>query len=180
MEQVGEQGELKLGETFSVRNLLYLTLIESSNRAAFALTEKMGIDKFITLMNFKADRLSLENTHFEDSTGLSYQSYSNVKDILQLTNYLYNNYPLFSEIISIKEKALYSEDGTLHHKMKNTNELIGKYDIIGGKTGWTQIARGCLMVIREDKETGGYSIYIILGSEDRFKETEFIINQTNL
>src|SRR3989344_3964930 len=44
MDQVGEQGELKGGQTLSVKNLLYIMLIESSNKSAFALSEVIGND----------------------------------------------------------------------------------------------------------------------------------------
>src|SRR3989344_2635966 len=53
MAQEGEQGNLKEGEVLSVKNLLYISLIESSNRASFALSEVVGADEFIILMNNK-------------------------------------------------------------------------------------------------------------------------------
>lgn len=181
MSQIGEQGNLKAGEVLSVKDLLYITLIESSNRSAKALAELVGTDKFTDLMNEKAKNLNLLNTHFEDSTGLDPKSYSTVNDLAKLSEYLFFNYPLFGEIISLKEFDLYSENGTFHHKLINTNKLLGEIPgIIGGKTGWTDEAQGCFMIIQRDSKSGSYIVHIILGSEDRFSAMKELINKINL
>ncbi len=180
MSQEGEQGNLKAGQILSVKNLLYIMLIESSNKAAYALADVMGTEQFIVLMNFDAQKISLKNTHFQDSTGLDPKSYSTAKDLAKLSEYLFENYTLFKEIINLKEYDLYLDDGTLHHKLINTNELLGINNIIGGKTGFTDSAKGCLMVIQNSPQRGDYIIHIVLGAQNRFLEIQKIINWTNL
>lgn len=168
MSQVGEQGDLKEGQMLSIKNLLYITLIESSNKAAFLLSEVIGEDNFILLMNANAKALGLPNTHFADTTGLDSASYSTTEDVAKLSGYLFFNYPLFREIVSLKEYNLYLPDGSFHHKLINTNQLLGQIDgLVGGKTGWTNIAKGCFMAIEKNKD-GNYVIYVVLGAEDRF------------
>ncbi len=182
MLQEGEQGDLKLGQVLSVKNLLYIALIESSNRAAYALSEVVGTDKFVELMNSDAQKMGLINTHFEDSTGLNQKSYSTAEDLFLLSKYLFENYPLFKEIVNLKEYDLYLDDGTFHHKLINTNKLLGDSDIIGGKTGWTDSAKGCFMVIQDSPATsrpGDYLINIVLGAEDRFAEMKNMISWIN-
>lgn len=177
--ELGEQGDLKLGEILSVKNLLYITLMESSNRAAKALSEVMGTDGFIILMNEKARAIGLLNTHFQDATGLNPDSYSSAQDIAILSNYLFKNYPLFREIVSLKEYNLYLDNGFFHHKLVSTNRLLGEIGgVVGGKTGWTNISRGCFMMIQK-KLDGSYFVYVILGAEDRFLEMEKLISLTN-
>ena len=177
MAQEGEQGVLKAGEVLSVKNLLYISLIESSNRAAFALSEIMGPDKFIALMNETGQRIGLTNTNFQDSTGLDPASYSTSEDLVKLTRYLFENYSLFREIISYKEFDLYLPNGQFHHKLENTNKFLNQVQgVIGGKTGWTNFSKGCFMVIQEDPQNKNYLIYIILGAQDRFLEMENLIN----
>jgi len=44
--------------------------------------------------------------------------------------------------------------------------------ILGGKTGWTLQARGCLLLVVESPQQDGYIVNVILGSEDRFGEME--------
>ncbi len=177
MAQEGQQGALKAGQILSVKDLLYITLVESSNRSAYALSEVMGTQRFINVMNETAQRLELENTHFADSTGLSAQSYSTAEDIAKLTKYLFQTYPIFSQIINTKEYDLYLPNGQLHHKLLSTNKLLGVMpEIIGGKTGWTNEAKGCFMVIEKSPETGNYIISVVLRSDDRFTEIKNIID----
>lgn len=180
MDQEGEQGNLEEGEVLSVKNLLYITLIESSNKAAKALSEVMGTDKFVDLMNEKAKEMGLQNTHFEDSTGLDEKSYSTSVDLAKLSGYLFENYPLFREIIKLKEFDLYLSNGVFHHKLINTNKLLGQVSgVMGGKTGWTDSAKGCFMLIQEGQKDKNYLIYVILGAEDRFLEMQKLINFIN-
>ena len=180
MAQEGEQGNLKLGEALSVKNLLYITLIESSNRAAYAISEDIGEDKFILLMNNYSEKLGLKNTHFQDSSGLNSKSYSTAMDLAKLSAYLFENYPLFREIISLKEFDLYLDNGQLHRKLISTNKFLGEVNgIIGGKTGWTSEAKGCFMVVEKNNGSSDYTIHIILGAEDRFLEMQKLINWVN-
>lgn len=176
MAQEGEQGVLKLGQEFSAKSLLYTTLMESNNRSAYALSEFMGVDTFIGLMNDNAKQLGLDDTHFHDATGLDARSYSTAKDIARLSGYLFENYPLFKEIISLKEYDVSMYGGAFHHRAINTNELLGQNNIIGGKTGFTPEAQGCFMVIQASSAKGNYIISIVLGSQDRFAEMRNIID----
>jgi len=170
MEQDGNQGSLRPGEVFSAKDLLYMILLESSNRAAYALSEVIGNELFVVKMNRKAMELGLRNTYFEDVTGLSPNSYSSAEDVALLSKHLFSTYPLFKDIIGAREMNFYLPDGTFHHRGVNTNQLLGVNSIIGGKTGWTNAARGCLMVIQQNVGSDAYTIYVVLGAEDRFWE----------
>ncbi len=177
MMQEGEQGALKQGEVLSVKDLLYITLIESSNRSAYTLSEVMGAKNFIDAMNATAQRLELDNTHFTDSTGLSPQSYSSAENIAKLTKHLFQTYPIFNQIINTKEYNLYSTNGQLHHTLISTNKLLGVVpEVIGGKTGWTNKAKGCFVVVVQSPQTGNYIVHVVLGSDDRFLEIKNIID----
>lgn len=179
--QSGEQGDIEKGEVLSVENLLYIMLIESSNKAAFALSEILGKDEFVKLMNLRARELGLENTHFKDSTGLDPLSYSTAGDLAKLSAYLFDNYPLFSKIVSLKEFNLYLPNGRFHHKLINTNRLLGQLPgVVGGKTGWTSFSKGCFMVIQKDPQSKDYLIHVILGAEDRLAEMEKLIDFINV
>lgn len=183
--QEGEQGLLEAGQTLSVRNLLYITLIESSNDAAYALAEIIGTDRFLSLMNTAAKNIGLKNTYFVDATGLDSGSYSSVSDLKILAEYLLKNYPLDWGVTSIKELDLYFSNGQLHHRLMNTNQLLGVIPgIVAGKTGWTTEAKGCFIVVRQNQQKDGFIINIVLGSDDRDYDMEKMINwvddKTNL
>ena len=175
MLQEGQQGDLKQGQVFSVKDLLRITLMESSNKSAFALAESMGIDAFVRRMNERALTLGMADTNFKDVTGLNDESYSTTRDLAMLSRYLLEHYPLFKEIIKTKEVNLYLPDSTLHHKLTNTNQLLGQMDIVGGKTGFTKIAGECFMVVQENAGASEYSIHIILGSENRIENMKKLI-----
>jgi len=72
IDTFGIAGEFKEGEIFSVKDLLYILLVESSNDAAEALAEKIGRENFVSLMNQKAQKLGMENTVFLNPSGLDF------------------------------------------------------------------------------------------------------------
>ena len=61
------------GDVLSVRELLMATLISSGDDAAYTLAEHLGgaagVDGFVAQMNREAERLGLEDTHFENPVG---------------------------------------------------------------------------------------------------------------
>lgn len=178
--QEGIQGALKQEDVMSVKDLLYIMLIESSNQAAYALAETKGENNFVELMNDEAKKLGLENTHFADSTGLSPDNYSTSEDLTKLTKYLLKNYPIITEISRTKEIDLYKQDASFYGKLVNTNELLGEIpDIVGGKTGFTTNAKGCLLLVLNNHRSGNYLIYVILGADDRFGEMKKLIDWVN-
>ena len=175
------------GDTLKVKELIPIMLIESSNDAAFALTKVIGEEGFLDLMNFKAKELGLTNTHFYNPTGVDPEArsmpqdqinYSTASNIAQLTKNLIFNQPEFLEIVYKKEYPLYKE-GKMVSTLKNTNELIGEIpEVIGGKTGSTDRAGECLMVIMklDDSRENEYAIGVILNSKDRFNDMKTLLN----
>jgi D-alanyl-D-alanine carboxypeptidase (penicillin-binding protein 5/6) len=183
VEQEEENGNLKVGEILKVKDLLHIMLIESSNDAAFALSEIIGEEGFVDLMNLKAKDMGLFNTQFFNPTGLDPDdpskptNYSTAQDLVKLVEYLLKNHPEIVEILEKKEYPLYLENGVLHHTLKNTNELLGEISgLIGGKTGYTERAGGCLIEILKGRKPGTYLITVILNSPDRFEEMGKLIN----
>jgi len=166
----GVRGDLKPDELITVRSLLSIMLIDSSNDAAFALAKKRA--DFISLMNKKAKELGLANTHFSNSDGLDEPgNYSSALDIKKIFSYLVNTYPEAFEILKIKNMVVYSADGKIEHRLKNTNELLGKVDEVEvGKTGYTDEAGGSLILLTKNN-----IITVVLGSPDRFSESEKLI-----
>lgn len=177
VSQEGDAGKLIVGESISVKNLLFALLIESSNDVAFALAENINLKQFIEKMNLKAAELGMLNTNFVNATGLNgSENYSTIEDLVKLMRYIIWKQPQILEISSKNSVEILNEDGTLHHISVNTNELLGKISgIIGGKTGFNEEALGCLILVLKN-ENQEYSINIILGSPDRFSEMENLIN----
>lgn len=176
--------DLTIGEKLSVENLLYIMLLESSNDAAFALTNPIGEKGFVELMNFYAKDIGLENTFFINPTGLEPdnpkepKNYSNAKDLSNLAKYILEKHPRIFEFTAKQNRTIINENGSVHHFIQeNTNKLLAEIpEIIGGKTGWTPEAGECLLVVLNDPDTGDYYINIVLGAKDRFTEMRKIIN----
>lgn len=183
-EGAAEYEGLKEGEEFSVETLLNIMLIESSNDAAYAITELIGQEAFIDLMNLQAEKLGLRNTHFFNSTGLDLdgrqiRNVSTGRDLVELSKYIFKKYPQVFEITRKNSYRVLNPDGSLRHFIsKNTNELLEEFpQIIGGKTGLTLSSGGCLLLVLEGSE-GSYFITAVLGSRDRFEETKKLIDLT--
>ena len=155
-------GDLRPGDNLFARSLVYKMLIESDNDSAFALSEFLGEDPFVDLMNIYSDNIGLKNTFFSNPTGLE-KNTSTAKDLVQLAKYVMENYPQIFEI-------------TTYQPDRNTNKLLREIPgIIGGKTGWTPEAKGCLLLVLDNPENKSYFINVVLGSEDRFSDMKKII-----
>lgn len=187
IDQREDFGKLEEGKTFQVKYLLYPLLLESSNDAAFALANDyngMTEEKFIELMNLEAQKISLKNTYFADSTGLDPKkpnkeiNYSTAMDLIKLSKELLKK-PLIWEILSTPKFSGYGPE------LINTNELLfdssisWRPQIIGGKTGETPQAKGCLLLVLRAPKNKGYLINVILGTSDRFGEMKKLVDWLN-
>lgn len=137
-------------------DLFYKMLVWSDNEA----TEKLVVD--VEKLNQKAKDLGLKKTHFVDATGLEPGNVSTATDLVLL----------FKEVL--KNKNLVKILSTKKYKnLENTNELLDLPGVIAGKTGFTDEAGQCLILV-----TNKY-ITVVLGAEDRFVESEKLINLFN-
>ncbi len=179
---VDQGGDFNAGEVFTVDTLLHAMLIMSDNSAAFALAEKMGTDKFVSLMNQKAKDIGLSDTYYSNSVGYGTENHSSVKDMVKLAKYIYENKPSIFQISITPEANIYNLNGTLHHKIKSTDLLFAdssvswKDQIIGSKTGTNDPAGECLVLLIKSPDGKGYIINVILKSEDRFGEIKNLVN----
>lgn len=171
---------LNEGETLMIKDLISIALIESSNDAAYALAELVTEERFVDLMNIYAKNLNLKRTVFIDSTGLGdlngEDNYSTAEDLALFSLYFLEKYPEVFKITSNPEYKILRPGGEIRHIAQNTNLLLLEYpEIIGGKTGWTPRAGGCLILILKN-DTGGYLVNVILGANDRFEEMRKLID----
>lgn len=173
----GHKMGLKNGEKMAVRDLLYGLLVSSGNDAAEVLAANYpgGRENFVSAMNRLADDIGLEDSNFRNPVGFDeYLHFSTAKDLVKAAIYAIKN-PVFSEIVSTRETKVMSVDGKIVHKLDNINELLGKVPgVIGVKTGWTVNAGEALVTLIE---RGGHKVMLsVLSSDDRFGETEKLIN----
>lgn len=173
---IGKAIHLKSGEQVTFKNMLYGLLLESGNDAAYALAENYpgGYNAMVSAMNEKAMNLGIRDTSFRNVSGVDeFGHETTVHDLAVLTAAAMKN-PQFSEVVGTKEKEIESLDGTVIHKLSNTNELLGVVPgVLGVKTGTTELAGESLVT---DIERDGHRIILVmLGSQDRFGETKKLI-----
>lgn len=166
----GSQIWLEVGEQMSVNDLLKAVIIASANDACTLLGEYIaGSDSgFVDMMNKRAKELGLENTHFENCTGLDDS----------VTNHYSCAYDLAVIACEVMKHDLVKDYSTIwldylrngKTELNNTNKLINKYNgITGLKTGTTSNAGFCLCATAT--RDGLSLVSVVLGadtSEDRF------------
>jgi D-alanyl-D-alanine carboxypeptidase (penicillin-binding protein 5/6) len=185
IEKNGQSIELIEGEKITVKNLFYGLLVASGNDAALVLAQNYpgGEKSFIEAMNQKAQKLNLQSTYFANPTGLDSDkennlltdfSYTTALDLAHLATYALKNEEL-KQIVSTVQTTVSDITGNRSHKLDNINELLNRLPGMKGlKTGWTDEAGECLVGYTE--RNGHGIITVILGSEDRFGETEKLTN----
>jgi len=187
VEQPEDLGKLVAERIFPVKYLLYPLLMESSNDAAFSLAndyDGMTGEKFVTLMNSAAQKLNLNDTFFVNPSGLDPETktpetkinYSTASDLAKLTKELLKK-PLIWEILSTPRYNFYGPE------LLNTNELLGEIpEIVGGKTGYTYTAGGCMVLVTIAPKDAGFLVNVILGTDGhngRFGEMKKLANWLN-
>lgn len=144
-EAVGIEGSsmyLQEGEVLTVQELLYGLMLRSGNDAATALAIYCGgtVEGFAELMNDKAHRLGLEDTHFTNPHGLDAPGhFSTARDMATLAAYAMEN-PIFAQTVSTKTVHIGSR------VLQNHNKLLWQVEGADGvKTGFTK-ASGRILV----------------------------------
>lgn len=165
------------GEQITVENLLYGALIQSGNDAAWAIAEHFdgGVEKFVAAMNAKAGELHLENTHFTNPVGYDDPNHKmSAIDLTRLAAYALTNKTI-AKIVAIPQITISDIAHTRFHPLTNVNALLGKIPGVAGiKTGWTEEAGENLVTLVE--RSGHRVILVVLKSQNRFSDTEQLIN----
>jgi D-alanyl-D-alanine carboxypeptidase (penicillin-binding protein 5/6) len=112
-------------------------------------------------MNAKATALGLRTTHFTNPTGLSEAGlYSSAYDLALAAAYLESHYTGLASIAAMPAMTI---QATATHKaftLVNLNKLLRTYPgAYGLKTGWTEIALGCLITA---SSRGGHRLLAVL------------------
>lgn len=167
------------GETYSLEELLFGLMLVSGNDAAEVLAMHFpgGRKAFVTAMNEKARSLGVLDTHFSNPTGLQGDGdqYTTAQDLLIITSYAIERFPLFNEVVQTYEKILpYSQRHKALYLYNETNLLTSYPGVKGVKTGFTPEAGLCLITYLEYK--GHKIIGVMLGSSNRRQEMRELLN----
>jgi D-alanyl-D-alanine carboxypeptidase (penicillin-binding protein 5/6) len=169
LDQEGNVGYFYVGEKISRDDILKASLVASSNDAIYLLAKTYSLEKFVSLMNQKAQEWKMTQTSFVDPTGLG-KNLSTAKDLFAMLTKIYSETP---EIFSFTRLAKVDINGKI---LWTTNLLLPKYSsiIVGAKTGYKETAGENLVLILKFDNSPFIGV-ILLDSKDRFDDAEKII-----
>ena len=157
------------GDVLSARELLMASMISSGDDAAYALAEHVGngsVERFVGMMNEKAEEMGLEDTSFENPVGFDARDHhTSARDLATMTAVAMRN-PAFREMVSTEYATILTPYREI--PLTNTNELLFAYPpATGVKTGTTPAA-GESLVSSAASGDEQYAFVILDAGEDRF------------
>lgn len=194
---------LQPGDRMSIRDALYCALMASDNFAAEALCQHVGgkimqmtnaggspFGAFVGQMNALAAKLGMSRTRFTNPHGLDIGSpgYSTAADLARLTMHAISKGG-FNFFVSQQQRKVgyFSGGGQKSFIVKNTNELLGRSEIDGVKTGTTNLAGPCLIITAPRpatvvKQADGSTlvvphrlVVVELAASDRFNQAQQLL-----
>lgn len=177
---------LMAGDTMTLHQALHILLIKSANDVAMLIAENVGgsVEGFVKLMNEEAKAIGATNTCFQNPHGLTQENhYTTAYDLYLIFNAAME-YDLFQEIIHMSEyqTTFYDKAGAEKKlNIKSTNRFFkgdftapDKVTVIGGKTGTTNAAGHCLILMTRDINGNPYISVILRSTSSDVLYTEMI------
>lgn len=176
-----EYASLEKNDRLTMEELLTEMMLESDNGASVAVAEHMAVTvpRFSQRMNERATALGAVRTRFQNPSGLPDIGHiSTARDMMKITRAAWS-LPNFRRIVGLRQHMVQFQS---HHSAPweavNTNRLLGEYTgMVGIKTGWTELAGGCLAGAAE--RDGITLISIVMNSLDgdtRFSDTAALLD----
>ena len=171
----GSKSFIEVGKMIKLEDLLKGMIIQSGNDASVALAEHVAGSEgtFVLFMNDYAQQIGMENTRFENASGLPHDDqYTTAKDMALLSSAMIRDFPVYYEWYSQKEFTYNNITQTNRNKLLFTDSTVD-----GLKTGWTQKAGYCL--VTSANRVDMRLISVVLGSVSpaiRTSETEKLLD----
>ncbi len=175
-------------EKITVNDLIKAMMIISSNKAAMALANHIGQDKFVELMNNMAKQLEMTQTSYAEPTGLSFLNQSSPADLKKLMKYIVSEYPNLLLIAQNSEDKIQGKNPNVVHELTNINYIAHQpqflkdlgITFLGGKTGFTDEALqtfcGLFLVpSKRANEEPRRILVVVLGTPDRYNDIENLL-----
>lgn len=184
---------IKKGDSMTLDQALHILLIYSANDVAMLIADNVGgsVEGFVDLMNEEAARLGATNTHFMNPHGLTEDDhyttaydlylmfneamkYESITQIMHMNSYdtVYKDAAGGDKELSVKSTNLY---------LRDTVAAPSNVTVIGGKTGTTNAAGHCLILLSKDTSGQSY-ISVIMRSatkDDLYIKMTELLNEIN-
>ncbi|MBP9773264.1 MAG: D-alanyl-D-alanine carboxypeptidase [Candidatus Peribacteraceae bacterium] len=175
----GSSIDLRTGMQFKLEDLLTAMMLPSANDVAYSLAVHHGktVKQFVAMMNDRARSLGLTKTHFSNPAGLDdVNQYATPRDLAWLTLAALRK-PEFQTLVSTKEAKVENKEGA-SFLLRNTNEILhSQPNVFGVKTGTTDNARECLIVLFTQNRRS-YAL-VLLGSKDRYTDALQVMKEVS-
>lgn len=176
----GGHTRLRRGEMVRLEDLLHMSLMCSDNVATRVLVRESGLtlEEFLARMNRHSVELGLAHTRFVECTGLDERNVSNAEDCARMLKAAAAE----PKIQGIMTTATYTfRSATRPHSLVNTNRLLvyGRYDVLGGKTGYINEAGYCFATWVRSQ--GRELVAVVLGAPTaatRFADVVRLVQRT--
>ncbi|MES2072487.1 MAG: D-alanyl-D-alanine endopeptidase [Pseudomonadota bacterium] len=146
-KEKGTGSRLRIGAKLSRADMLHIALMSSENRAASALGRNYpgGLPAFVAAMNAKAAQLGMTDTHYVDSSGLSFHNVASARDLVKLVNAAYLH-PVIRQYSTDSKYVV--EPGGRPLQYSTSNHLVANpaWEIGLQKTGYIAEAGRCLVM----------------------------------
>lgn len=140
---------MQVGDTMSADDVMKGLLLFSGNDTAYMIADNVAgsAEKFADMMNAKAKELGANNSHFVTANGLHDDNhYTTAYDLSLITKAAFEN-DWEREIMGLADASI--EINGAKVLLENRNLGLGRNGNIGGKTGLTNAAGGCLAAVYE-------------------------------
>lgn len=167
----GSSMGLQVGDTVSYHDLLYGMMLASGNDAANTAAIAIGgsVSSFVELMNERAQKIGLSNTHFVTPSGLDADMhYTTAYELAIITKEALSN-QYFADAAASQSARLYYGNPPYNRTLTNHNKLLKMYDdIVGVKTGFTKKSGRCL--VSASKKDGKFVIAVTLNDSNDWSD----------
>ena len=169
---------LQPGDTMTMDQALHALLMQSANDAAVMIAENIGgsVEGFAEMMNEKAKSIGATGCNFVNPHGLTADGHYVTAYDMYLIFAQAIQYDTFTQIIHTDHyetiyhdsegKSKEYECGTTNLYLKGDYQAPGTVTVIGGKTGTTNAAGNCLVLMSSDSSGNPY-VSVILGASER-------------
>ncbi len=169
---------LHAGHVFRLEDLLKAMLITSANDACLAAVEHVGgsEDMFVAMMNNKARRLGLLDTHYSNACGFdSPTHYTTAADLATLSEIAMED-RTFRSLVRKEVDMIFPLNANRSYWLRNTNRLLGRIPGIEGiKTGFTSQAGRCL--VAKASQDGKEVLLVLLHANRRWDTASSLLRQ---
>lgn len=183
----GNKLQLEEGDTLSVRDCLYVMLLQSSNQAANALAVHTAGSReaFADMMNQKAAELGCQESHFANPSGLNDDTQlTSAYDMALIARAAFSNETVLEISSTLKASlppTIHNPEGrtySMEHKLLVTeDENDENYfpDAIAGKTGYTSIAGQTLVTYARRGDRGQIAVTLKSTQRTHYSDTKTIM-----